>query len=120
MSCSVATYTTLWTVPLMVTPGTYSGWAKISPSTDWEKSFPKLVKLTFAGVRTVSLLSTLVRWLLYPDVVTLTWAPVGTAAVSRITANTPHHHLEKSGTECDPLFRPSSAESVISLETEYQ
>src|ERR1700740_698952 len=100
----------------MVTPGTYSGWAKIYPRTDCEKSFPKSVELTFDGVRIVSLLFTLVRWLLYAAVVTFTWAIVGTADVSTAAASTPTHHHEKDFEVHRRLFNARSAKSIILLE----
>jgi hypothetical protein len=74
------------------------------------------VELTFDGVRIVSLLFTLVRWLLYSAVVTFTWAIVGTVAVSRLAASTPTQHHVKDFEVHFRLFIARSAKSVIMQE----
>src|SRR2546427_833712 len=54
LSFSVATNTTLWRVPPIVTLGTQSGCAKTQPSTGQENSFPNVALVTFCAVRAYS------------------------------------------------------------------
>src|SRR5579862_3696206 len=49
LSCAVATRTTLWDAPLIVTLAFQSGCAYTAPSTAQEKSFPNFDGLTVPG-----------------------------------------------------------------------
>src|SRR5579862_8466393 len=53
-SLSVATKTTLWLTPLMLSADRYNGCASTLPSALRKRSWPKLLELTFAEVSTDS------------------------------------------------------------------
>ena len=100
MSFSVATYTTLWMTPPIDRAERYSGWASTLLSTVRVRSSPKLLWLTLAGVRVVS----------------VRFCPVRRASFLKVTTSVPEELAGALDDEADDPLELLALLVVLELE----